>query len=371
MLNILFCYLYRDKRIGTSSGDDIVNGFKALGHNTITCGPDKGNFSEPLLSKHNIPILDKPNHPETYDYDEIINLYRIKYGYLPDLIVQLDSHFYFSGKKPKNIPCVYWIADVHRGPTIFRNMAIAGNFDKIFLTQKYYAPVFERVGLDCSILPWAYDDTCIFEQNTKAECDIVFVGTTGIKQDILKEYFALYGEFDKELDLHYYRMHDLASLPIEKRLMGWENRSLEYAERAELLVRLSQDFDVRVYERCYGTKLAQVLSRGCMGFHHSLRRDITLRLFEVPAVNRLLIADEIPYLEDYMINKKHLVTFRPYYQPIFAGFDLDYEEVKNIACYYLKHSDERCEIAQQGMQHVKKNHTFQCRAKQLLETIFR
>ena len=370
-LNILFCYMYQDTRIGSSLGDNIVNGFKALGHNTTTCGPARGNFSEPLLSKHDIPVIDKINHPEIYNYDDILKLFNDKYGYNPDLIVQLDSHFYFSGKKPKDIPCVYWIADIHRGPIVFRDMAIAGNFDKIFLTQKYYAPIFDRVGLDCDILPWAYDSTCIFEQNIKSECDISFVGTTGIKQDVFKKYFSLYGELDEEIGLRYYRMHDLAAIPLEERLMGWDNRSFEYSERAELLVRLSKDFNVRVYERCSGEKLAQALSRGMIGFHHSLRRDITLRLFEVPAVNRLLIADEIPFLEEYMVNKKHFVSFRQYYQPIFAGFNLDYEEVKYRVSYYLKHHNEREEIALQGMRHVQQNHTFKCRAEQLLKIVFK
>lgn len=347
-----------------SSADCMVRGFKKLGHNVVTCGPEKNNFSGTLLSKHDLPIYDKIQHPETYSYDEIIGLYNAKYGYKPHLIIQTDPHFYLIGNKPKDIISVYWIMDVHRGPVIFRQMALEGNFDKIFIAQKYYMPVFERVDLDCEYLPWAYDDDLIYEHpEIKIECDIAFIGNSGLfKQD---DWFE-WENFDEELELPYINLGKY-HFKNEEKFLGWENRSMEYAERIELLYRLSGDFNVRIYKRCFDLeKVAKVMSRGKIGFHHSLRRDITLRIFEVPAVNCFLITDEIPYLDELMNDGIHLRTYRQYYQPQFSGFDLDYEEVKNLVDEYLINDVEREKIAKQGLMHVKSYHTFRNRASEML-----
>jgi hypothetical protein len=343
----------------------MVNGFKTIGHNVKTCGPARGNYDGELLSKHDIPVYDKVNHPEDYQYDYIVGLYESKYGYRPDIIIQTDPHFYLIGQKPKDIFCYYWIMDVHRGPVVFRNMATMGHFDKILISQKYYMPVFQRAGLDCVYMPWAYDDTVIFEQPTiEQQCDISFVGTTGIKdQDSL---FNENYEYDEELKLKYINLADYANLPNEKKYMSWEEGNLEYADRLEYLIRLSQDFNVRIYERCYGEQYAKALSRGQLGFHCSLRRDITLRVFEVPAINRLLITDDIPYLDGFMY---YIVHYRKYYQPQFDAFKLDYEEVKESVECCLSNIKERKIMANRSMEYVKNNHTFKHRAEQILKLL--
>ena len=370
-MNILFCYMYQSNN-KMSCADGMVRSFKALGHNVSTCGPADKNFDGKLLSKHDIPLYDKANHPETYTYEEIINKHIEKYIYKPDLIIQTDPHFYLIGDKPKDIISAYWIMDVHRGPNVFRDMAIAGKFDYVFIAQKYYMPIFKSVGLNCIYLPWAYDDTKIYEHpEINIECDISFIGNTSLKE---KEWFSddtqysrLY--YDKELGLKYIKI--INNIPNEKKFgIGWENRSMEYAERTEHLCRLSRDFNVRIYERCYDlVKYSKALSRGRLGFHHSLRRDITLKVFEIPAINRMLITDEIPNLNSIMTDGVNLKTFKNYYQPQFAGFDLDYEILKKIVDYYLKNKEERNEIAKNGMLQVKNNHTFKNRAQKILSSI--
>ena len=373
-MRILICFEYRDNST-IHSANGIVNGFKSLNYNVRTCGPKIGNYDGELLSKHDIPVYDRHLHPEKYDYEEIINLYRKKYGFKPDLIIQTDPHFYLTGKKPKDIACVYWVLDPHRGPTVFRQMAIEGQFDKIFITQKYYMPVFERAGLNCNYLPFGYDDTVIYEHpEVKEECDISFIGTTGLpNQD--REFnektqisqHRIY--FDEELGLKYIKFDFLIGRSPEYKYAGWNNRSMEYAERLEHLIRLSKDFDVRIYEKCYDETYARALSRGKIGFHFSLRRDITLRVFEIPAVNRLLLTDEVPYLDKLMFDNQHLRTFRPYYQPQFAGFDFDYEEVKELVVHYLKDGSERKDIAYNGRDWVMTKHSFKNRAEEMLEVL--
>ena len=360
-----------------SAADGMVRGFKKLkhsNHNVSTCGPTHGNFEGELSNGHDIPVYDKRNHPETYTYKEIIGKYVAKYGYKPDLIIQTDPHFYMIGDKPKDVISIYWIMDVHRGPTVFRDMAIAGNFNYVFIAQKYYMPVFKRVGLNCKYLTWAYDSTRIHKHlEINIECDIAFMGNTSLREsewfDVDTTYSKLH--YDAKLDLKYIKI--IADIPNNKKFgIGWENRGMEYAERTEHLCRLSKDFDVRIYQRCYDmVKYSKVLSRGRIGFHHSLRRDITLKVFEIPAVNRMLITDEIPHLDTIMLDKVHLRTFKNYYQPQFDGFKLDYEEVKNLVSYYIRNNVERIAISVEGCEHVRKNHTFKNRVQEILNVIRR
>lgn len=364
---ILLAYMYGDKYgVGTSSGDSVARALKALGHEVVTCGPRYGNYNAPLSDGHDIPVLDKRMHPETYTYNEILNRMDKK----PDLIFQIDSHFYFVGEKP-DIPCVYWIHDVHRTGDTFRKMAVIGKFDHVFIAQKYYMPIYQRAGLNCHYLPFGYDDLLVQEQkNIQPVCDIVFAGSTGILNNL--NHITTTDKatcLDRDLDVYYYNFKGHLISDPEMKYAAWENNSLEYADRAELLLRLSQDFNVRVYYPDQLDKYSKMISKGILGFHCSLRRDITLRTFEVPACNRLLLTDEIPYLDELMEHKKHLITYRKYFQPQFASFDMDYEEVKDFVIYYLKHEEERKQISLEGMNWVKSQHTFKHRMQAMFDII--
>ncbi len=364
-MNILVCYSYVEPSVKPVSANGLVYALKAMGQNVITCGPTEGNYELPLKKGHDIAVLDKKEHPECYTYKEILSQVNEKI----DLIIQTDSHFYLTGEKPK-IPSIYWIMDVHRSPIIFRQMAVEGKFDHIFIAQRYYLPVFKRLNElkdKCSYLPWAYDSINIFDENIEPQCDIVFCGTTGIKN-----FNKLNRSYDEELNAFYVTGLDLTGLPIQEKYTGYDNLSFEYADRAELLIRLLKDFDVRIYDfvPVQENKYRKILSRGKICFHHSLRRDITLRVFEGAAMNRLVVADEIPFLDEIMEHRKHLIMYRQYYQPQFSGFDLDYEEVYISMQYYLKHDQERETIASCAKEHVLKNHTFINRAQAVLTTMF-
>jgi spore maturation protein CgeB len=45
------------------------------------------------------------------------------------------------------------------------------------------------------------------------------------------------------------------------------------------------------------------------------------------------------------------------------------EELKRLIQYYLKHTDERAQIAEAAFHRVKKEHTYDIRAKQILQMI--
>jgi len=306
---------------------------------------------------------DKREHPETWTYEEILD----KCDKKPDLILQMDPHFYFVGEKPKDITCAYYVVDVHRGADVFRRMALAGNFDYIFMSHKYFMPIYERVGLNCFWLPRAYDDNYIKEfPEIEIECDIVFIGGTGLHKSIND--FPI---IDTKI-MSCYHEGPYPDKPPWEKYKNWENHTMEYAERAEVLHRLSKDFNLRVYEDTSisrGPIYGKVTNRGKIIVNHSLWYDSALRNFEVLACNRFLITDMLPYQDELLQDGVHYRSYRQYFLPFLDNFKLEYEEIKELVEWYLKNDKARKYIAEKGRDFVMKYHTFKNRANTIIDTI--
>jgi len=342
-----------------NSNDSLIQAFKDLGHEVITCGPIIGNTEEPIVSPRDIKVIDKSIHPEYYTYKEILD----KCDKTPDFILQVDPHFYLSGDKPKDIKSGYYIVDVHRGADIFRRMSIEGKFDYIFIAQKFFIPIFTHIGLNCFWIPRAHDDTFIKEQNINTECDLVFCGETGISDTL-----NIFNKLDFDINLRY---HDgyYPDVSFQNRYRSWSNMSLEYIERAEILIRLSKDYNLRIYDKTYGENYAKAISRGKILVNHSLWKDSALRNFEVLACNRFLIADNIPFQEELLEDKKHYAAYNQYFSPLVDNFKLEYEEIRSLVDYYLSHDLERKRITNIGKEYVRKWHTFKNRAKTIVDIV--
>lgn len=357
---MLLCRLFAKN---DTSGESLKRAFETLGHKVFTCGPKLGNFDGELLSDCDIKVYDRP-HPERYFYEEIMGKVKEK-GLHLDLILQLDPHFYLVGQPPKDIPAAYYLVDIHRGGRGFRDLAIEGNFNFLFLAHKYFERHFLRHGIKPIWLPRAFDDTYVREYpEIKEECDISFCGETGISSEILDFFY-----YDAEVGAAYHE-GPFPDVPPEKRYRSWQNRSMEYAERAELLIRLSREYKTRIYEFTFGPSYAKAICRGKIGFNRSLWKDSALRNFEVMACNRLLITDELPYQEDLFRDGVHCRTYRNYYRPQFPNFDLDFEEAKFLLDYYLSHDEARKELALAGRDHVFSKHTFRHRAEKIMKEVF-
>lgn len=347
---------YRDY----ASNDSLIQAFRDLGHEVLSCGPYIGNYDGEFKGKRDIRFYDKHEHPETYSYSEVLE----KSPWKPDLILQIDPHFYLIGPKPKDIVSAYYIVDVHRGASVFREMALKGNFNFVFLAHKYFAPLFETVGLKCYWLPRAYSDTYIHEYSEiEPLADISFCGETGINDKLLH-----FDKFDAEVGLKYHDEPILETDP-SKKYRSWENRTMEYTERAEILICLSQDFKIRIYEKGYGPKYAKALCRGKIVVNHSLWFDSALRNFEVLACNRFLITDMLPFQDELLSDVLHYKSFNHYFMPFLDNFKLEYQEIKELVQYYLEHEDDRDEMIIRGNKFVKKYHTFKHRAQTIIDTI--
>lgn len=356
-MKILMCYLW-NKNI--DSGNSLRNALMALGHKVITCGPDKGNYDGKLTSGCDIKVYDKREHPETYTYKEILE----KSDSGIDFILQTDPNFYLVGEKPRNIISAYYLIDVHRGGNIFREMALKGSFNVVFLAHKYFIPLFEMVGLNVFWLPRAYDDSYIYEyKDIEPEIDLTFCGRTGLLPEL-----EIFDKMDTDINRRYHE-GPFPDLPPEKKFIGWDNRSMEYSARAEILMRLSRDFKIRIYEETIGPEYTKIICKGKITVNRSLWLDSALRNFEVMACNRFLITDDLPYQRELFQDKIHCRTYRNYYQPQFSNFDLDYECIRDLVQYYLTYEAQRNKISYCGMQHVQKYHSFKRRAEHLINVI--
>jgi hypothetical protein len=350
----------REKDRSHTSTGSLMQAFRDLGHEVITCGHVVNDPDNKYENNRDIKFNYRP-HPEFYTYEEILSRVDGKI----DLILQLDPGFYFSGDKPKDIPCVYYIVDVHRGAKIFKEMAKVGNFDYLFIAHKYFSPLFDEFK-NVYWLPRAFDDTYIKEYpEVKIECDISFCGENGIADKI-----DTFDHYDEQLGLRY---HNGAYPDVwtNEKYRSWDNHSMEYAERAEILMRLSKDFNVRIYEKAYGERYAQTICRGKIGINRSLWYDSALRNFEIMACNRLLITDMLPFQDELIYDNQHYLAYNHYYLPFLDNFDLEYGLIRELVIKSLDGNlgIDAMYMAREAKQFVYNFHTFKNRAQTILDTV--
>ena len=90
----------------------------------------------------------------------------------------------------------------------------------------------------------------------------------------------------------------------------------------------------------------------------SIRSGLSLRIFDVLGCGGFLITNFQSELPDYFEIGKDLVTYE---SP---------QDLLDKCSYYLKHEDERIEIANNGYEKVKQFHTWDIRLVQLLQLAF-
>lgn len=86
----------------------------------------------------------------------------------------------------------------------------------------------------------------------------------------------------------------------------------------------------------------------------------TVRFWEIPSFETLMIADNIPLIIPHPFeDEKHCIYFD------------DLKDLKEKIDYYLKHDDERIEIAKAGRQHLLNYHTNAKRAEYFIDIVKR
>jgi spore maturation protein CgeB len=110
-----------------------------------------------------------------------------------------------------------------------------------------------------------------------------------------------------------------------------------------------------------GTQKAKAISGAAISLnpHHPLN-DINgtgSRTFDIAACRGFQLADYKSDIEKLLKIGEEIICYKTI------------DELKKLIDYYLKHSDERAEIAEAGYRRVMKDHTYDVRAKQILEII--
>ena len=128
------------------------------------------------------------------------------------------------------------------------------------------------------------------------------------------------------------------------------------ATRGGYIKRLSADVGLRL-DMVVGDEMPQTIFRTSIHWNKNIADDINARTFETLGSDTFLITDETPGLAQLFDIGKHLVTY--------SNYDECVEKIR----HYLRHPEEREEIAIAGHEHCKKNHSETARAKQLLDII--
>lgn len=331
----------------------LINTFRKLGHEVCTAGPVMNRVDITTSDENtlDIDLPDKP-YPETYTYKEILD----KAPWTPDFILQIEPHFYFTGEKPKDIKSYYWILDPHRGGIGYRNLALQGNFNAIFLTHQFFMESYTSVGMKCYFLPFCFEPERIkYYPEITPECDIAFVGESGIHYDDL-----VFDKIDNEGFLYCDKISNEIRFLLE---YG------EYWERAKLLEYLMKKFNVRIYKKYFGDNYCKITQKGLIGFHRS-DNNIPPRVFETMACKRALVTDDVLGIANLLTHGENAMIYRQYgYHPRHMNFLLDCESAENVVKDLLGNRQKRNMIAENGYELVHKNHTFIDRAQSIIEIV--
>lgn len=352
-MKVLCCFGQGEPEFSSARG--IVHGLKMLGHDVLACGPpywDRGHDAD--------IVFDDRDFPESYSYSEVLE----RAPWQPDLILQCEPHFYFHGPKPSEITSAYYFTDPHRGGAMWHKMAIQGDFDHVFVGQKYFLTLFLDLPSKVHYLPIGFDERRFpqvdeyWQEDPNVE--VVFIGQTGLA-DMEYPYEDRIGWYAPRTP----KIHD------HKKFAFGFHPGFDYAERGELLFRLCRDFDVRFYNNVWDTpNYFRALRTGAIGFNRSLLKDVSIRCLEILRSGRLLITDHVPHQEELFQDSIHCRTYNTWYKPFFENYTLEYKMVYDHIKFYLNHDDLREEIADQGRRCAENFHTWTARAKTMLKIIF-
>lgn len=129
--------------------------------------------------------------------------------------------------------------------------------------------------------------------------------------------------------------------------------------RTQLLECLIRRFPQGFAGRAYFQEMASIYSRCRIAFNCSLKNDINMRVFESLACGPLLVTNDLKAngQEELFVTGQHLITYE------------SADEMIDQVTYYLKHEDQRLQMARAGRALVLAEHTYVHRAKVLLQSL--
>jgi spore maturation protein CgeB len=125
--------------------------------------------------------------------------------------------------------------------------------------------------------------------------------------------------------------------------------------------RTAQIHHSRVHGGAFGARTNEIFNRARVNLNvhtwFGQGSAMNLRLFEVPAAGGFLLTDWVAEIDGAYRQNEHVVCWRTA------------EELRAKVAYYLAHADERREIAALGHQYFLRHHSYDVRARQLLDDL--
>lgn len=337
-----------------SSNICLARALRVFGHDIWLVGPDYDDTrtgKQVQQTKEADVILHDVPYPYFYSYQEILDVS----PWLPDVIFAIDPRGALNGEKPTGIISCFYSTDNHRAGELHLRLIKEGQYDIVFVGQGAYLPFFEDSAPIVQVI-WPAVEASRFPDDIHDEpvCDIVFVGHSGIAN---------------------------GDLQAKGQRYDGQPPSYDYAERAEFLLRLSDDFDVRIYESVWQTPdFCRTLQKGRIGFNRSILHDCSIRNFEVMAAGRPLVADDIclpPNLarfrdlmrDDFYSWGICSLLYPSLYRPFYPNFGIEYAYVKKIIRDLLDGSQKRKHMGTNARQYVLDYHTWKNRAEQVTKVL--
>ena len=276
-------------------------------HEVVTVGPAIG---PDIIRAWNLEGMREPVRPHNIPCDGNVDLEQVMralpHRWRPDLMVWVET---VPGFRPRNVPrleCPTAAYLIDSHLNLPMHCEWAPRFDWVFVAQRAYVDPLLAAG-------------CL-------ACDPAMHGRAWV---------------DKRYDIGF-----VGSL------------TPHHAMRRRRIQRLQRRFAVHV-ERSFLRDMARTLSRSRIVFNDAVKEDLNMRVFEALATGSLLLTDRAQGsgLEEMFVDRQHLV----YYD--------DEDTLETLADHYLRQTDERERIGEQGRAEVLRWHTYDHRAATLLDTV--
>jgi len=204
-------------------------------------------------------------------------------------------------------PMIYWASDTHLGYEYRKEMAKKA--DLAFCAQKAGVERMRADGITTEWLPHAFEPLA-------------------------------------------YPHIELASKKYDVCFVGHVNNE----KRKDALEALFKAFPNFYYGQRLFEEASQKFAESRIVFNISMLDDLNMRVFEAIGSGSLLLTDDIPTIQDFFKDKKHLVLYT------------DHKDMIEKARYYLEHASEATRIKEEGMEKALTSHTIFNRVNRILQS---
>lgn len=226
---------------------------------------------------------------------------------------------------------------------------LAFSFDYVITTDPDAVHKYRSIGYKSAILAqWAHDPLIYRKISIKKKYDVVFIGGNSPWRSFVVAQL-------KDKGIH-----------VECFGAGWDNGRVSVQEsvviynQSKIVLNLSNStqfnlkyflsFHRPIWHNNIKESLFQI-APGIAEYIISKKRmeDIKARFFEVTGTGAFLLSYPVEYLERYLVPGRELVLYN------------SIDDLYDLISYYLKHENERNQIAENGYVRTSKEHTYQKR----------